>query len=138
MPIRWKAHKPAQKDVDAKWTKKHDKSHFGYKLHASIDKRHELVRKVIITNAAVANTSRDVYADRGCPSAERETTLTEAGWRVLIQRKGSVSSRFPRRRSSATGASPRRGHASSTSLAPCATWAESWCAARGSCAPPSR
>ena len=103
MPIAWKAHKRAQKDVDAKWTKKHHKSHFGYKLHASIDKRHKLVRKVIITNAAVSdsvvfedlldpnNTSRDVYADRGYPSAEREATLTAAGWRVQIQRKGSAN-----------------------------------------------
>ncbi|WP_426197688.1 IS5 family transposase [Massilia sp. DWR3-1-1] len=103
MPITWKAHKRAQKDVDAKWTKKHGKNHFGYKLHASIDKRHKLVRKVIITNAAVSdsvvfealldpnNTSRDVYADRGYPSAEREATLTAAGWRVQIQRKGSAN-----------------------------------------------
>jgi transposase, IS5 family len=76
MPIDWKVHKRAQKDVDAKWTKKHGKSHFGYKLHASVDKRHKLIRKVIITDAAVAdanvfedlldanNTSRNVYADR--------------------------------------------------------------------------
>ena len=103
MPIGWKAHKRAQKDVDSRWTKKHGKSHFGYKLHASIDKRHKLVRKVIITNAAVAdttvfedrrdpnNTSRDVYADRGDPSAEREATLKVAGWRVQIQRKGSAT-----------------------------------------------
>jgi IS5 family transposase len=103
MPITWKAHKRAQKDVDAKWTKKHGKNHFGYKLHASIDKRHKLVRKVIITNAAVSdsvvfeelldpnNTSRDIYADRGYPSAEREAPLTEAGWRVQIQRKGSAN-----------------------------------------------
>ena len=92
-----------KKDVDAKWTKKRGKSHFGYKLHASIDKRHKLVRKVIITNAAVSdsavfedlldpnNTSRDVYADRGYPSAEHEATLTAAGWRVQLQRKGSAA-----------------------------------------------
>ncbi|NMM28358.1 MAG: IS5 family transposase [Glaciimonas sp.] len=29
MPITWKAHKRAQKDVDAQWTKKHGKNHFG-------------------------------------------------------------------------------------------------------------
>lgn len=44
MPIGCKAHKRAQKVVDAKWTKKHGKSHFDYKLHASIDKRHKLQR----------------------------------------------------------------------------------------------
>jgi len=37
MPLGWKAYKRAQKDVDARWTKKHGKSYFGYKLHASVD-----------------------------------------------------------------------------------------------------
>jgi transposase len=35
MPLGWKPHKRAQKDVDARWTKKHGKSYFGYKLHAA-------------------------------------------------------------------------------------------------------
>jgi IS5 family transposase len=103
MPLGWKAYKRAQKDVDARWTKKHGKSYFGYKLHASVDKRYKLLRKIVVTNAAVAdttvfeplldrsNTSRDVYADRGYPTAEREATLTQAGWRVHIQRKGSAT-----------------------------------------------
>lgn len=37
------------------------------------------------------NTSRDVYADRGYPSIERETNLKKAGWRAQIQRKGSAT-----------------------------------------------
>lgn len=102
MPVGWKPHKRAQKDVDARWTKKHGKNHFGYKLHASVDKRCKLIRKLAVTDAAVSdstvfeqlldpsNTSRDVYADRGYPSAEREKSLSEAGWRVQIQRKGTA------------------------------------------------
>ena len=102
MPTTWTDHKRAQKDVDAKWTKKHGKNHFGYKLHASVDKRYKVIRKVIITDAAVAdttvfedlldtkNTSRDVYADRGYPSAQREADLKQAGWRAHIQRKGTA------------------------------------------------
>lgn len=101
MPLGWKPHKRAQKDVDARWTKKHGKSYFGYKLHASVDKRYKLLCKMAVTHAAVAditvfeslldrsNTSRDVFADRGYPSTERETTLKQSGWRVHIQRKGS-------------------------------------------------
>lgn len=100
MPLGWKPHKRAQKDVDAKWTKKHGKNHFGYKLHASVDRRCKLIRKIAITHAAVAdttvfeelldvsNTSRDIYADRGYPSIEREARLKQAGWRVHIQRRG--------------------------------------------------
>ena len=103
MPLTWKPHKRAQKDVDARWTKKHGKSHFGYKLHASVDKRYKLIRKIAVTNAAVAdtsvfealldpsNTSKAVYADRGYPSAERESALKQAGWQVHIQRRGHAT-----------------------------------------------
>ncbi|MCU6499178.1 transposase [Rugamonas sp. A1-17] len=72
-------------------------------MHARVDKRYRLLRKIAVTHAAVAdttvfeslldrtNTSRDVYADRGYPAAERETTLKQAGWHVHIQRKGSAT-----------------------------------------------
>ena len=55
VPGGWKArpHKRAQKDVDARWTKKHGKSHFGYKNHVSADRRHKLVRRYEVTDAAV-------------------------------------------------------------------------------------
>src|SRR5471030_2867573 len=83
--------------------KKHGKSYFGYKLHASVDKRYKLMRKIAVTHAAVAdttvfeslldraNTSRAVYADRGYPTAEREARLKQQRWRVHIQRKGSAT-----------------------------------------------
>ena len=47
VPGGWKAkpHQRAQKDVDARWTRKHGKSHFGYKNHVSVDRRHKLVRR---------------------------------------------------------------------------------------------
>lgn len=78
-------------------------NHFGYKLHASVDKRYKLIRKLAVTHATVAdttvfeqlldpcNTSRDVYADRGYPSIERESKLKQAGWRVHIQRRGHAT-----------------------------------------------
>lgn len=101
--LGWKPHKRAQKDVDARWTKKHRKSYSGYKLHASVDKCYKLMHKMLVAHAAVAdttvfeplldlaNTSRDVYADRGYPTVQREATLKQAGWRVQIQRKGSAT-----------------------------------------------
>jgi IS5 family transposase len=57
MPLTWKPHKRAQKDVDARWTKKHGQSHFGYKLHARVAKRYKLIWKVAVTDAAVADTT---------------------------------------------------------------------------------
>ena len=43
----------SQKDTDARWTKKHGKSHYGYKNHVNIDRRHKLVRRYQVTDAAV-------------------------------------------------------------------------------------
>ncbi len=76
-PEGWKD-KPAkrsQKDTDARWTKKHGKSHYGYKNHVDVDRRHKLVRRYHVTDAAVHdsqvvddildpdNTASDVWAD---------------------------------------------------------------------------
>ncbi|TAN16426.1 MAG: IS4/IS5 family transposase [Rhodanobacter sp.] len=93
--------KRAQKDVDARWTKKHGKSHYGYKLHANTDRRWGFIRKVDVTSASVndtevfesildeANTHKDVYADRGYAKHARETELYVQGYRANIQRKGT-------------------------------------------------
>src|SRR3954451_12657243 len=37
--------KNAQKDKDARWTKKNDESFYGYKNHLGVDKVHKLIRK---------------------------------------------------------------------------------------------
>jgi IS5 family transposase len=101
MPADWKPAKRRQKDVDATWTKKHAKSHFGYKLSANTDKRYKLIRKVKVSTASEhdtnhledvldpANTSRDLYGDKGYVDGEREARLKKAGWRVHIQRKAA-------------------------------------------------
>ncbi|KQV47460.1 IS5 family transposase [Duganella sp. Root336D2] len=100
MPADWKPAKRRQKDIDARWTKKHGKSYFGYKLSANADKRYKLIRKIKISTASEhdtlhfeevldpANTSRDVYADKGYVDGGREAHLRGQGWRMHIQRKG--------------------------------------------------
>ena len=100
MPAEWSPSKRRQKDVQARWTKKHGKSDFGYKLSTSVDKRHKLIRRVQVSTASehdtlhfegvldAGNTSRDVYADKGYVDGEREQRLTAQGWRLHIQRKG--------------------------------------------------
>ena len=101
MPSDWSPAKRRQKDVEARWTKKHGKSYFGYKLSASADKRYKLIRKIKVSTASEhdtlhfeavidpANTSRDIYADKGYIDGEREARLKSEGWRMHIQRKGS-------------------------------------------------
>ena len=55
MPEGWEKRpaKRSQKDTDARWTKKHGKSHYGYKNHVNVDRRHKLVRRYQVTDAAV-------------------------------------------------------------------------------------
>lgn len=70
MPVDWSVPKRRQKDIEARWTKKHGKSFFGYKLSANADKRYKLIRKLKV-------------------DGEREARLMGAGWRMFIQRKGN-------------------------------------------------
>jgi IS5 family transposase len=89
-----------QKDTDARWTKKHGKSHYGYKNHVNVDRRHKLVRRYHVTDAAVHdsqvvddildadNTASDVWADSAYRSAEIEAKLEEKGLNSRIHRKG--------------------------------------------------
>ena len=100
-PADWKPKKKAQKDVDARWTKKHGKSYFGYKNHVGIDRRHKLVRRYAVTDAAVhdsqklddlldpENTASDVWADSAYRSQETEEKLAERGLRSRIHRKAN-------------------------------------------------
>jgi IS5 family transposase len=101
MPKDWENNpaKLRQKDRDARWTKKHGRSHYGYKNHISIDRRHKLVRRYTVTNAARhdsqefdtvlddTNTCRDVWADSAYRSAETEEKLTEKHFRSRVHRR---------------------------------------------------
>lgn len=102
VPVEWSPAKRRQKDVEARWTKKHGKSYFGYKLSVSVDRRHKLIRCVRVSDASEAdtqhlvdvldrsNSSRDFWADRGYHDRPRERWLQLIGWRPSIQRKGQA------------------------------------------------
>ncbi len=89
--------KHRQKDTDARWTKKHGRSYFGCKNHVSIDRRHKLVRRYTVTDAArhdsqeldavldPDNTASDVWADSAYRSAE--AGLAERGCTSRIHRR---------------------------------------------------
>ena len=53
VPEDWSDAKRRQKDVDASWTKKNGKSHFGYKLSVNVDGRYKLIRRVETDTARV-------------------------------------------------------------------------------------
>jgi IS5 family transposase len=102
-PKQWQK-KPAknrQKDKDARWTKKHGKSFYGYKNHVNADAKHKLIRHYQVTDASVhdsrkfdgllnkANTSADVYADSAYRSAAIEAKLKARGLRSRIHQRAS-------------------------------------------------
>ena len=101
-PTQWdeKPAKNRQKDKDARWTKKHGRSHFGYKNHISIDRRHKLVRRYAVSSASVHdsqkiddvldanNTGSGVWADSAYRSQEIEAKLAERNLKSQIHRRG--------------------------------------------------
>ena len=75
-----------QKDRDARWTKKNDQKHYGYKDHIAIDNAHKLIRDYEVTSAEVHdsqvffellsdNSARDAWADSAYRSNENEIML---------------------------------------------------------------
>lgn len=102
LPEGWED-KPAlrrQKDTDARWTKKRGQSHYGYKNHINVDKKHKLIRKFTVSDAAThdsqrleevldeTNTGAGVWADSAYRSEETEAWLGEAGFVSQIHYKG--------------------------------------------------
>jgi len=99
VPADWKPAKRRQKDLDASGTRKHGKSHHGYKFTVSVDCKHKFIRTWVAATARVHdsqhletaldewNSSAEIYADKGYVGAEREERLREQGYRPQIQRK---------------------------------------------------
>src|SRR5262249_32334375 len=115
MPEGWEKQpaKNAQKDKDARWTKKNGESFYGYKNHLGVDKAHKLIRKWDATDASVhdsqkmdavldlSNTGKGVWADSAYRSAQTEADLKAKG---LQSRSGSPARRG---RSRSAPSSPR-------------------------------
>lgn len=102
-PQGWRA-QPAelrQKDRDARWTKKHGRTYYGYKNHVSADREHKLVRRYTVTDAArhdsgefnagldSSNTCSKVWADSADRSAGTEADLAARGFKSCIHRRGA-------------------------------------------------
>jgi transposase, IS5 family len=127
--------KARQKDTDARWTLKVSRAKpaaegrplvdsavpvFGYKSHISIDRRHGVIRRGKVTDAAAHdgarlreglidpnNTASDVWADSAYRSAENERFLDRIGKVSRIHRrkpKGKLMSRRTARANAAKSA----------------------------------
>jgi IS5 family transposase len=61
IPEEWKEspHKLRQKDTDARWTKKNNEKHYGYKNHVKVGKTSKLIVTYSVTDASV-HDSREI------------------------------------------------------------------------------
>lgn len=103
IPEEWErpenAHKKAQKDIDARWAKKNNELHYGYKNHVKCDSDSKLITNYAVTDAALHDSKKCIelledsdevlYADSaytGVPIAENlpkncRNEICEKGYR---------------------------------------------------------
>lgn len=70
---------PTTKNEDCSWTKKGNKSYFGYKIHTKVELENSIITKVSVTTAKVADSNIDltkpdeiVYRDKGYYGVKRK------------------------------------------------------------------
>jgi IS5 family transposase len=97
--------KRRQKDTQARWTKKNDEKHYGYKNHINADEGNKLIQSYSVTHAAVHDSQvfdelldhttdedgnkRAVYADSAYRSEAQEQRLAEAEMVSQVCEKGT-------------------------------------------------
>ncbi len=97
-PEHWSAAKKRQKDVDARWTKKGNETHFGYKHHITIDAVTKLITNQKATPANVndivplvdlvdENTTEFILADSAYLSREKEEQLAKKSVKLHAVKK---------------------------------------------------
>jgi IS5 family transposase len=95
-------HVLAQKDTDARWTKKNDVSYFGYKDHDLVDDGYKFIRDYDVTDASVhdsqpfldlmpeepAYPDQEAFADSAYVGEKIDKGLKERGFLPMICEKG--------------------------------------------------
>jgi IS5 family transposase len=97
--------KRRQKDTDARWTKKNNEKHYGYKNHINADEANKLIQSYSVTHAAVHDSQvfdelldqatdadgnkRPVYADSAYRSQAQEQRLADANIESQVCEKGT-------------------------------------------------
>ena len=91
IPEEWQspenAKKLAQKDTDARWAKKNNELHYGYKNHVKCDADSKLITEYVVTDASVHDsqvctelldaTDKVLYADSAYKSEEIDSNIPE-------------------------------------------------------------
>ncbi len=101
-PSEWKKNpnKLAQKDTDAKWTKKNKVSHYGYKNHIKADSKTKFIKTFVVTDASVHDSQtvkdlldrqdegQNLYADSAYTGAKQEIIYKDKKVNPKIIEKG--------------------------------------------------
>ena len=84
-------------DPDARWGRKGKKSTFGYKIHIGVDQGQTLIRRVVVTDASITDTTpadalicgdeQAVYGDQAYYTHARHARLDEAGIKDRLMRR---------------------------------------------------
>lgn len=103
IPEGWEGnpHKLRQKDLDARWTKKNNETHYGYKNHAKCDAKSKVITKYVATDASVHDSQtlldlldekdehQPIYADSAYVGEElHEKLATDKKMVIEICEKG--------------------------------------------------
>ncbi len=86
-------------DAQASYTRKNDRSYYGYKAHVSSDAEHHLIRHAVISTAKVQEAhvfervapadTQAIYADKAYDTKVNQAWLRERGITSGIQKKGA-------------------------------------------------
>ncbi len=103
-PGNWdgKPNKKRQKDIDARWTKKNNENHFGYKDHIKVDNKHKFIDTYHTTSASVHDSQvlddlldmekdkgKDLWADSAYTGEEQDKTIEKYQMKNHVHEKGS-------------------------------------------------
>ena len=101
-PESWKGkpHKLAQKDTDARWTKKNGVSFYGYKNHVKADTKTKLILDYAVTDASVHDSqalenllnekdkAQELYADSAYTGENQEKIIRKNKMKNKVHEKG--------------------------------------------------
>lgn len=97
IPEDWSDKQAAHKDTDARWTKKHSKSFYGYKAHINADQKHKLIRAIDVTPANVDDRAplEGLLDDSEARKREGKTVHADRGYhgeavREMLKAKGLI------------------------------------------------
>ncbi len=99
IPEEWSENKKRQKDTDARWTKKNNETHVGYKNHAKVDQSSKLVEDYTVTPASVHDSQEmpnltkegdgSIWADSAYVGPKIEEDLKEKSIENKIHERGA-------------------------------------------------